>query len=263
MSETTLIQLCDVSRIDSKSDKQLLESISLTICGGDRIGLVGVSGSGKSTLMRSIAMLDSFSGDLLHHGNPISDSEIPGYRRKVSYLSQRPFFTSGTIEENLQLPFQFKSATEKLPYQPELVASELDAFELDPEILKRPSESLSGGEQQMIALIRALLMEPEVLLLDEPTAALDPESRDKFESRIHHWHKFPNSESNQGKGRAYLWTSHDPKQVKRMTQQIITMDHGQLVLKTGAVAATASLETRGPREINGPTNERPMEPSDD
>ncbi len=263
MAETTLIQLRDVSRIDSNSGRQLLNSLSLTVCAGDKVGLVGASGSGKSTLMRSIAMLDPFSGELLHRGSPITDDAIPVYRRKVVYLSQRPFFTGGTIEENLRLPFQFKSAKNNLKspsYQPDLVAAELDAFELAPEILNRASESLSGGEQQMIALIRALLLEPEVLLLDEPTAALDPASRDKFEGRIHRWHNASNNTTNknQKEEKAYLWTSHDPTQIDRMTQQTITMNHGQLMLTN----ETASV-THDAREINGPKNEQELEPSDD
>jgi putative ABC transport system ATP-binding protein len=263
MAETTLIQLRDVSRIDSNSGRQLLSSLSLTVLAGDRTGLMGASGSGKSTLLRCIAMLDPFAGELLHRENLITDDAIPCYRRKVVYLSQRPFFTGGTIEENLRLPFQFKSAKSdgaSPSYQPDLVAAELDAFHLAPEILKRSSESLSGGEQQMIALIRALLMEPEVLLLDEPTAALDPDSRDKFEGRIHRWHNASNNTTNKNpkEEKAYLWTSHDPTQVNRMTQQIITMDHGQLIQTTKTASGTHDA-----CEINGPKNEQQVERSDD
>ena len=266
MVEKTLIQLRDVSRVDSNSDRQLLRAISLTVSAGARIGLVGISGSGKSALMRSIAMLDPFSGELFHRDIQITHDAIPGYRRKVVYLSQRPFFTQGTIEENLRLPLQFKSAKSNLKsasYQSELIASELEAFELAPEILTRSPESLSGGEQQMIALIRALLMEPEVLLLDEPTAALDPDSRDKFEGRIHKWHDASNnlptnpSKNEKERGGAYLWTSHDPTQIDRMTQQIVTMNHGQLTLTTGQ-----DFNPRNAREIDGLEKEQQVEPSD-
>lgn len=238
MAKTELIQLCDVSRVDAKSGRELLSSISLTVCAGDRIGLVGASGSGKSTLMRCMAMLDPFHGKLTHRNIPVTDDGVPAYRRNVVYLSQRPFFTAGTITENLQLPFQFKSAKSKEPtpaYQPGLIASELDAFNLSPEILSQPSESLSGGEQQMIALIRALLMDPEILLLDEPTAALDPDSRDKFESRISRWYHTANDQPREKK--AYVWTSHDLTQVDRMTQQVITMNHGRLMMPTEAHSA--------------------------
>ncbi len=263
MAETTLIELRDVSRIDSNSGRQLLSSLSLAVCAGEKIGLVGSSGSGKSTLMRSIAMLDPFSGELLHRGTLITDDVIPSYRRKVVYLSQRPFFTGGTIEDNLRLPFQFKSAQDNLTspsYHPDRVATELDAFEQDPEILNRSSESLSGGEQQMIALIRALLMEPEVLLLDEPTAALDPASRAIFEGRIHRWHNAPQNTTNknQKEEKAYLWTSHDPRQVDRMTQKTVTMNHGQLTLRTETASTTGDV-----RELDGPHNEWHVESSGD
>ena len=263
MAERTLIELRDVSRIDSNSGRQLLNSLSVTVCAGDRIGVVGASGSGKSTLMRSIAMLDPLSGEVLHRGTRITDDVIPSYRRKVVYLSQRPCFTGGAIEEKPRLQFQFKSANgyPASPFhEPDLVAAELDAFELAPEILHRSPESLSGGEQQMLALIRALLLEPEVLLLDKPTAALDPASREKFESRIHRWYNASNDTTHKEpiKEKAYLWTSHDPTQVNRMTQKTVTMNHGQLTL----VSEIAS-NTGNAREIDSPENEQQVDSSGD
>ena len=74
MAEIKLIELHDVSRIDSNSGRQLLNSLSITVGAGDRIGVVGASGSGKSTLMRSIAMLDPVSGEVLHRGTLITDN---------------------------------------------------------------------------------------------------------------------------------------------------------------------------------------------
>ena len=263
MAEIKLIELRDVSRIDSNSGRQLLNSLSITVGAGDRIGVVGASGSGKSTLMRSIAMLDPVSGEVLHRGTLITDNLIPSYRRNVVYLSQRPCFTGGTIEENLRLPFQFKSAKgypASPSYEPDLVAIELEAFALAPEILNRSPESLSGGEQQMLALIRALLLEPEVLLLDEPTTALDPASREKFENRIHRWYNASDNTTNKETKteKAYLWTSHDPTQVNRMTQKTVTMNHGQLT----RVTETAS-ETKNAREIDNRENQQQVGSSGD
>jgi putative ABC transport system ATP-binding protein len=83
----------------------------------------------------------------------------------------------------------------------------------------------------MVSLIRAILLDPQILLLDEPTAALDSDAKLRFEERILKWHR----ESNAGNedGRAFLWTSHDPNQVDRLTDQTLTMQQGELILPTG------------------------------
>jgi len=177
MSKNPLLQLREVSRSDNSTGKQLLSSVSLDVCSGDRIGLVGGSGSGKSTLMRAIVMLDHCSGDLFYRGKPISNDAIPSYRREVIYLSQRPFFTDGTVEENLRLPFQFKSSDGNgtgHTFQLDLAADVLNAFELSTQILKQPCESLSGGEQQMLCMCRTLMGDPELIMIDEPTEGLAP-----------------------------------------------------------------------------------------
>ena len=113
MSKEPLLQLRDISRSDKSSGKRLLNPVSLDIRSGERIGLVGPSGSGKTTLMRAIAMLDGFSGKLFYQDKQITGDAIPAYRREVIYLSQRPYFTQGTVEENLRLPFQFKSSNKQ------------------------------------------------------------------------------------------------------------------------------------------------------
>jgi len=209
---------------------------------------VGTSGSGKSTLLRAMAMLDRCTGEISFQGKPIRGDDIPAYRRAVIYLSQRPFFTDGTVEENLKLPFQFKSAETGGTgdaFQPDRAAAALDAFGLSPQILEQPCESLSGGEQQMVALIRALLMEPQILLLDEPTAALDPDAKHRFEQRILTWHEStPENEK-----RAFLWTSHDPVQVDRLTQHTIRIHQGELTRSSGLNPdSPIGLENNGPEE---------------
>ncbi len=233
MSQPPLLQIHDVSRTDTSTGKHLLKSASLLIHAGDRIGLVGNSGSGKSTFLRAMAMLDRCTGEWIFKGNTITKDDIPAYRRTVIYLSQRPFFTTGTVEENLRLPFLFKSAEAgaRDSFQRDLAASTMQTLGLSPQILNQPAESLSGGEQQMVSLIRALLLDPQILLLDEPTAALDSDAKLRFEERILKWHR----ESNAGNedGRAFLWTSHDPNQVDRLTDQTLTMQQGELILPTG------------------------------
>ncbi len=231
MSKEPLLQLRDISRSDKSSGKRLLNPVSLDIRSGERIGLVGPSGSGKTTLMRAIAMLDRFSGKLFYQEKQITGDAIPAYRREVIYLSQRPYFIRGTVEENLRLPFRFKSSNQQGTFQSferNVATLRLEEFQLPPQILDQPCDSLSGGEQQVIALIRALALGPRVLLLDEPTAALDPDTRDRYEKQIHQWHGSSNVDMESD--RVLLWTSHDPSQVHRMTRRIVTLDGGKLGL---------------------------------
>ena len=250
MSQPPLLQIHNVSRTDTSTGKHLLKSASLLIHAGDRIGLVGNSGSGKSTFLRAMAMLDRCTGEWIFNGNAITKDDIPAYRRTVIYLSQRPFFTTGTVEENLRLPFLFKSAEAGAhnSFQRDLAASTMQTLGLSPQILNQPAESLSGGEQQMVSLIRALLLDPQILLLDEPTAALDSDAKLRFEERILKWHR----ESNAGNedGRAFLWTSHDPNQVDRLTDQTLTMQQGELILPTGPNSENQSAD-KSNQQANG------------
>jgi putative ABC transport system ATP-binding protein len=93
----------------------------------------------------------------------------------------------------------------------------------DASFLSKPAGDLSGGESQIVALVRALQLEPQVMLFDEPTSALDPQSADAVESLVRHW-------LGAGAGsRAYIWVSHDPQQARRMSTVHLTMNKGVLL----------------------------------
>ena len=127
----------------------------MSIRPGDRIGLVGPSGSGKSSLLRAIAMLDQCdSGEVRYDGELICNDAVPGFRRRVAYLPQRPSFVLGTVRENLQLPFRFTSA--KVPFDQSLVDLWLHRLAASTDLLNQPVSQLSGGQQQIVALVRAI-----------------------------------------------------------------------------------------------------------
>jgi putative ABC transport system ATP-binding protein len=154
----------------------------------------------------------------------ICKDAVPAYRRQVTYLPQRSEFVAGTVQQNLELPFRLGVSSSRLDRTQ--VTRWLDDLSMPQQTLDQPVESLSGGERQIVALIRAMTLSPQVLLLDEPTAALDPESTEKFERLVIAWRNESDHES--PPQRAFVWTSHDAEQVGRMTTRIITIIKGAL-----------------------------------
>tara|TARA_R110002049_G_scaffold4601_4_gene31978 strand:- start:258492 stop:259088 length:597 start_codon:yes stop_codon:yes gene_type:complete len=198
-----------------------LSDISFQISRGQRVGLVGPSGCGKSSLLRVMAMLDSITrGDLIFRGRPVHSVDVPTYRRQVIYLSQRPSLASGTVRSNLQLPFRFQTSTAK--FDESRVVMHLKQLNKPTSLLEQAADQLSGGEQQLIALIRAIQLDPCMLLLDEPTASLDESSVNQVETLLDRW-------ISEDQSRTYVWVSHDGSQVDRVTDCVFRMDSGKLV----------------------------------
>lgn len=132
--------------------------------------IVGQSGSGKTTLLRLLnKMISCDSGSILFEGEPIEHIDSIKLRRKVVMLPQSPAIFKGSIRDNLLIGRKFA----ELPSVPdETLIETLMLTHLNKD-LKENADDLSGGEKQRIALGRVILMEPEVLLLDEPSSALD------------------------------------------------------------------------------------------
>ena len=214
----SLIEIHELTRLIPGTERPLLDRLDLTIFAGDRLGIAGASGSGKTTLMRAIAALDPVaSGTLTHQGQVVC--EFPSYRRRVVYLHQRPAMMAGTVRENLQLPFSLANSQGR--YDEARLVSQLEPLGKSAAILDQAVETLSGGEQQIVALLRAIQLDPCVLLLDEPTASLDRATVDSFERLVHAWFA-------ETPGRALVWTSHDEDQLERMTDRVLTVASGKI-----------------------------------
>ncbi len=199
----------------------LLHDVSLQLWPGERLALVGPTGSGKTLLLRSLALLDPIdAGAVLWHGRPIT--RVPEYRARVIYLHQRPALFEGDVEANLQLPFRLRTHQDK-KFDRARILAVLSTFDRDAGFLARAQADLSGGEAQVVALLRAMQLDPEALLLDEPTAALDLESVALFERLLEQWWA-------QGDGeRALVWVSHSPEQVARVADRTLSIRNGRLV----------------------------------
>jgi putative ABC transport system ATP-binding protein len=151
----------------------VLDSISLNLEAGTVTDVIGPSGSGKTTLLRALArLLPDASGALLLDG--VSAETIPGpaWRTAVALLPQKPAIVEGCVRDNLLRPWMLKVRHGHTPPGEAAMRAALDSVALDV-ALDRDAARLSVGQQARVALVRTLLTQPRVLLLDEPDAALD------------------------------------------------------------------------------------------
>lgn len=155
----------------------VLNGISTDICQGEVVAIIGPSGSGKSTFLRSLNLLEEpTGGKILFEGTDITDPkvDINRHRQKIGMVFQQfNLFPHKTVKENIMLaPVALKLMTKE---EASRKADDLLARVGLPDKANAYPDMLSGGQKQRIAIVRALCMNPEVMLFDEPTSALDPE----------------------------------------------------------------------------------------
>jgi ABC-type iron transport system FetAB ATPase subunit len=184
--------------------KLLLRGVHFSLNSGELVALRGPSGCGKSTLLRALCALDDCSGEILLEGRTAGEWTYPLFRRRVLLLEQRPLLFEETIEANLRRPFAYRSSERKFSAAR---AKELMArLGLGEVAFDFAARQLSQGQQQRVALVRALLLEPKVVLLDEPSSALDAESCGTFEQLLR---------DEAQNGLAVLVVTHDAAQAAR------------------------------------------------
>jgi putative ABC transport system ATP-binding protein len=196
-------------------DGSFVGPLDLELHSGACVAVVGPSGSGKSTLLRSWArLIEPLDGELLLDGAPPEHYGWPRFRRSLVYLSQRPALGPGTLGESLERPFTFES--NEADFDPEAARGLLLALGLGDLPLERRTSTLSEGEQQRVALVRALLLGPRCLLLDEPTSALDEEGVSKVEALL--------EARRESTGMAVAWITHDRQQAARVSSQTLALE---------------------------------------
>ena len=211
------------SFIDRSSGKsfRLLQDISLEIAPGEAVALMGGSGSGKSTLARLLLrLLPCDAGKIYFRGTDItklSCKELAGFRRSVQFISQRP---ESFLDPRKTLSYSLREALEvfSLPYAEEQALEMLDLVKLNAKLLERYPHQVSGGEIQRICLVRALLLEPELLILDEPTSMLDI----SVQAQILHLLKDIRTQ----KQIAYLFISHDRLISEWLCDRVVRIEQG-------------------------------------
>ena len=194
---------------------KILKDISFTVQKKEIIALLGPSGSGKSSLLKSINMLNTPScGQIKYHNNDIQEISPMALRKKIGYVLQKPTLFGNDVMENLKYPCELHQKV----FDINLVEFYLKKVNLKPDILEKKPNELSGGEQQRISLVWTLLLEPEIILLDEVTSALDEDNTLLIEELIKY--------ENENNELTVIFISHNNEQAKRLAQKVIYMEEG-------------------------------------
>jgi tungstate transport system ATP-binding protein len=213
---TPVYQLDDVRQ--TNSDSFVLEIESLTVELGESLCLVAPTGAGKTTLLRLLSCLEPpTSGRLAFCGAVIGSAEATLEElRRIAMVHQRPLLLSESVRSNVEYGLRVRAA----PASSQRLDSILEALGLGP-LADQDAQTLSGGQVQLVALARALVIEPEVLLLDEPTAHLDPASVALVEKVIQH--------QKDRTGMTIVWATHNLFQARRVASHAALLLSGKLV----------------------------------
>lgn len=177
----SLIQLTSVNK--KFRTQEIIRDFNLTIDQGEFIALVGPYGCGKSTLFRLISGLDAnYNGKILINGN---SPEVAKQERRIGYCFQKPTLLPWlTVKDNLLLPYKIAGITNK-----EVDADKLFSLVNLSSYAERSIKELSGGMQQLVAILRGIILNPDILLLDEPLSSIDEINREKMQDRLLNIHK--------------------------------------------------------------------------
>lgn len=218
--------ISEIGRRDPRGSGWLIRDVSFAVHPGDRLAIAGATGSGKTVLLRALALLDPLqAGSINWRGRVVLGDGVPIYRTHVIYIHQRPALFDGTVEENLRRPYALKAYRTKL-FDRQRILEHLGSLGRSATFLAKSSRDLSGGEAQIVALLRAMQLDASVLLLDEPTASLDKATAGSIEALVDDWFR-----AGQG-ARAFVWVSHDPEQLGRVANRHLSMQCGCLSAKT-------------------------------
>jgi tungstate transport system ATP-binding protein len=188
---------------------QALRGVQLSIAAGERVALIGANGSGKSTLLRLVHGLLAPTGGQLR-GNPDLAQAM---------VFQRPYLMRTSVRNNVALALWLRGIPWRQAQQQALLALARVGLEA---LAQRPARKLSGGQQQRVALARAWALAPQVLVLDEPTASLDPHAKREVEALIHDL-------AHADAAMTLVFASHNLGQVKRLATRVLYLEQGQVL----------------------------------
>lgn len=184
--------------------------VDLSIAATEIVGLYGDSGSGKTRLLRALADMDEHQGKVQLGAQLQNEISAPAWRRQVGLLSAETSWWKDTVGEHFK----------------QFAVDHAQALGFTADIAEWPVSRLSSGEKQRLGLMRLLENKPAVLLLDEPTANLDPQNTRRFEVFVKQYVKTEQA--------CAIWVSHDAEQLSRVAQRRFRIQQGQLILDNKA-----------------------------
>ena len=219
----TIMEAVSLTKHFRSADKTWFTAVdhaSLTLQRGRTLGLLGQSGSGKSTLgQMMVGLLRPDSGELFFHGERLSYPIRGQARRKIQILFQHPevsFNPQLTLRQSLVEPFKLTGR----PFNDGAILSVIEPFGLHAEHLARYPGELSGGELQRAALARVTVLEPEMILLDEPTSMLDVITQAQMIDFLRRYQQQHQT--------AYLFITHSTALAEQFCDKIVNMEDGRL-----------------------------------
>lgn len=215
--------MLEVKNLKKKFGKNVvLKDISFNVSRGDIISIVGPSGSGKSTLLRCLNFIEKpSSGNIIFEGISLTNkkTDLSLVRQKMGMVFQQfNLFPHLTVIENIILaPVKLKLMNESIARKKAFEL--LDSINLKDKADYYPNE-LSGGQKQRVAIIRTLIMEPDIILFDEPTSALDPEMVGEVLELI---------KNVADTGKTMIIVSHEMNFVKKISNRVMFLENGKIV----------------------------------
>lgn len=215
-----MIEFKNVSKVYNK--KPALQNVSMRIESGEFFVLVGTSGSGKTTTLKMInRLLTPTEGTVCIDGENTLDMELRALRLRIGYVLQTgALFPNLTVAENIEIIPEMKGWPKE--ERRKTVKSYLEMVGLDPEqYMNRYPRDLSGGEQQRVGILRAIITKPDILLMDEPFSALDPISRNQLQKLIKNLHETFKM--------TIVFVTHDMAEAVKLGTRICVMSKGEVV----------------------------------
>lgn len=198
-------------------EKKVLDIDSLVIPEGKITGITGANGSGKSTMLNIISNMDSDYEGIVRFNGEVLDNNI---RNEMTLVFQKPYLFRRRVYDNICYPLKLRNIDKDK--QKELALKVIKDLEIE-DLMDKKGNKLSGGETQKVALARAMVFNPKLLLLDEPTSNIDPQSTKIIEREIKNFNK--NTDA------TIVIITHNMEQSKRLCDEIVSLNEGKVVVK--------------------------------
>ncbi len=199
----------------------VFSELDMVVAEGEFVLVKGASGTGKSTLLRLICRLQAFEkGRIVFKGRDVESYQPALLRRSLTYVAQIPSMIDGSVKENLLFAFSFAVNRDMTQPSDARLSEMLEQFYLQDVGLHQKAANLSVGQQQRIALMRALLLDPEILLLDEPTSALDAKSAGMVFSIV--------EQLNTRQGKTVIMVTHSNRSLSALSPVEYLLEHRKL-----------------------------------